>query len=412
MTLPTDVKGLSRDDHRAHHTTLHARHNTQVWAHEYASLQHAVDAAVTRGGVVYIPPQGVTIDTPLTLPRGDSDGGGGVWLVGVGRQPHISGAATFPKDRALIEWPAATGHVWNQRIENVTLALPNVPGVKAVHYPLSDNSTWDAMQVQRLQIVMRDVHILCHNDYHETLLDFEGCVWYSELTNIIGNPIWGNNTYDTLLLKAGRDLWDVARLIPDAPGLFNCTLHNLYSTWLRGGRSRMFEGRIHFTTWHNAFCDGGSTGPGYHFIGAAQSQLVNLGTEGREDKPANWLFEDCASMSIVNAGIGVSYNFKGTGFGHGMELRNCRDMHFDGRLTGTHNAVYSLQSEGKRLLYVDAKCKRCTFDRWQVKGQVITDEIEIAGDDSNRVEYVLFKWQAEEVGTLRGKSAIDSKIGA
>lgn len=403
MTLPTDVSGLSAANHRTHHNAMHARYNAQVWAHEYASLQHAVDAAVTRGGVVYIPPQGVTVAQPVILPRGGANGIGTVHLVGVGNKPRISGAANFPEGRALIEWERTPTRAWHQRIENVALELPNRLGVKAIHFAVTNDDTWEQISVERLQIVLQDVHIFGHNDYHDTLIDLEGCTWYSTLERVIGDCASGNNTYPTLLLRSGVDTWNTAHLGNDAPGLFNCMLRQLHCTWRRGGRGRMFEGRAFYSAFENIFSDGSSAAC-FVFRQSLACNLVNLATEGREEKPAMYVFEDCASMSATNIGIGTPNVFDGSGYGHGLLLQNCRDMHFSGRLIVPGNPIYSVQSEGKRLLYVDADCKRCTFDRWQVRGQDIAAEIEIAGDASNRVNYVLFGWPADNVttGTLTG----------
>lgn len=365
-----------------------------ILATDYPTLQEAVNAASERVGVVHIPPQGIDISQPLILPRGGLTGAGVVHLVGQGNRPEIRGAANFPKERALIEWADVAERAWNQRLENLTLKLPNVTGVKAAHYKLHDPSSWLTMHAERMQIVMRDIEVLCHNDYHEVLFDFEGGTQCSEFTNIQGNPGLGNNTYNTLLFRAGRDLWEggkVASELPDVPGFFSCRLSRIYSTGYRGGRSRMFEGRLNACTWDTSFADG-STEPSMHLIQSAQSTLTGVLTEGRQEQPANWLLEDCASLSLVNCGIGHPYEYKpGAGFGNGMELRRCRDIRFDGRLTGPKSAIYSVQSQGQRVLVIDADCKRCTGANIQVRGTAVTDEIRIEGDASNQVEYILFQ---------------------
>lgn len=375
-----------------------------VYASEYDTMQDAVDAAAalsSGGGVVIITP-GTYTTPPFVLPRDKS-----VAVLGTGPHCVIKGdAASFESGDALVSWEAGEGHVWHQQIEGVVLELPNVDGAKAIHYALTDATTWDEMRTQRLQIILRDVQILCHNDYHETLVDLEGSTWYSEITNLIGNPGLGSNTYDTLLLKTGTgyplpDDGDYIDLVPDAPGLFACQLRNLHSTWLRGGRSRMFEGRLNLTQWHGAFCDGGSTGPSYHFIDSLQSNLVGLSCEGREEKPAMWLFENCANMQMVNCSHGASLDFKTGTFGNGVEMRNCRDMQWNGKLASGATAIYSVQSEGKKAIVLDEDTRRCTFTNWNIRATDVADEFEDNGTD-NAIHYVRLHSGTEEAGVFSG----------
>lgn len=393
--LPTSVDGRSKAQHRADHEALHRLANH----HASNDIQADIDRIASAGGGALLLEDKTYTTPPLILPRTPV-----VRLIGLPGAVIKGDAASFEAGDALVSWAAGAGHVWHQHIEGITLEMPDVAETKAIHYALTDATTWAEMVTQRLQLILRDVQVLCRNDYHAVLVDLEGCMWYGEITNLIGNPAWGDNTYDTLLLRTGTGYplpndADYMAYIPDAPGLFACQLRNLHSTWLRGGRSRMFEGRLNLCHWYGGFCDGGSTGPSYWFKDSLASNLIGLACEGREEKPAMWLFENCANMQMQNCSHGAPLNFKTGTFGNGVELRNCRDMQWSGKLASGATAIYSVQSEGKKALVLDEDCRRCTFTNWNIRAVDVVNEMDIQGTN-NRVDYVRLHSSVEESGTL------------
>jgi hypothetical protein len=394
--LPTNLTGLTREDHMNHHEAQHARYNADVYAGDYGSLQAAVDEGKARAIAsgtqerVQIAPGIYTIDNPLILPRSGLDLGASVHLVGAGRgQTIIKGSASFPTNRALIEWDTTTARAWGQKIAHIGFQLPNVAGVKAIHYKLTDSSTYNAMNVERAQIDLIDLHIVAHNDYHDKLIKLEGIIIASTLSGLYGDPVLGTGTYDTLLLEVDSA---VDGAVPgedsDGPGLYGCTLNQLYGMVIKGGHSTVFSGRLSRSQFRDGFSNGGKTRPSFAFINSVASTLENIATEGQGEQPI-FKFDHCSFMDGRNIGIGTPDAVGDNGVGNGLELIASHDCEFVNRWNAGNKPSFS--SKGVKVVTIDADSKRNTFKRWGIRsGGTPANEFTIAGDSSNRIEYIDF----------------------
>lgn len=389
-TFPSTAAGRTRDQHRADHEQMWTHFNASINAADYSTLQAAIDAAetqVSNGGVVYIPPGTYTIDAPLILPRTGSSPTGAVHLIGAGRyQTIIAGSGSFPTDRALIEWDAVASRAWEQKISGIGFSLPSTANVRAIHFEVTDNTSWSAVNDERFQLDLEDIYITCHNDYHPVLIKIEGICNYSSIRRIYGDPVLGSGTYDTLLLQADYDFDGTPPNYADAPGFYHCDLSHLYGMVRRGGQCATFEGRLFRSRMTDCFANGGKDLPNFNFINSLNSVLENLSTEGQGEKP-QMRFDTCEFMDGRNFGFGTPNAIGDSGVGNGVELIGCEDCRFDGRIAVSGNPAFS--ASGVYLVAIDSDCKRNTFTRWGVRPGVggVAGEFSIAGT-ANTIGYI------------------------
>jgi hypothetical protein len=174
---------------------------------DFPSLQDAVNAAAESsllGGTVFIPPSvDVNISQPVILPRTDLTPTNVVKIVGGDRYTsRIVGTRDFPASRALIEWEQEPKRTWEQKIANLTLDLPDVNGVKAIHYQHIGERTDDDYSAERFQIDLENLLIKGSNSHHEVLIDLEASVFFSKFHYIIGDTNPGSAPiHDTILLR-------------------------------------------------------------------------------------------------------------------------------------------------------------------------------------------------------------------
>lgn len=385
------------------HNQIAARLNRVLYATDYASLHHAVDAAKTRGGIVYIPPGTVcTIDEPLVLPRTGYAPEGFVQLVGAGAYTSvIKGSAAFPAGRALIEWEPVKARALAQRISGLSLALPDVDGVMAIHYQPTAKGTFADQNAERLYLALEHLYITAHNDYHERLIYLEGAINRSIFNYIEGAPALGDGTYATLLLETDFDLPAPSDIANDMVGLMFSRMSHLYPMTRRGGKCRLFKGRMNGGYLGNSWCNGGGEDPGYELINTIKTVIEDTGTEGFAEKP-QYRFENCHFLDGRAINIGTP---NGDIVGNGLELIGCTDCRFDGRYVYAGNPAFSTQGQGgAKVTVIDADSARNVFTRWGVRA-VDGDgeaELEIAAPESagNRIEWVDVRTGA--TGTLTG----------
>lgn len=390
--------------HPEAHNQIAHRLNANVYACDYLTLQDAVDAAKAqsngRGGTVHLPPGFTDLDTPLILPRSGLDLANLVHLEGAGRGVSvIRGTASFPANRALIEWEATPARSWGQRIAHLGFQLPNVAGVKAIHYKLTDASTYNAINIERAQIDLIDLYISAHNDYHDTLIKLEGIIQAATISGLYGDPVLGNGTYDTLLLAVDSTINGAAPAEDnDGPGLFACTLNQLFSMIIHGGLSSVFSGRLNRSRLGDSFSNGGKFRPSYAFINSVASTIENVSTEGQGEQPI-FKFDHCAFMDGRNIGIGTPDTVNGGSVGNGLELIASHDCRFDNRWNMGGKPSFS--SKGVKVVTIDADSKRNSFTRWGIRSSGIpANEFSILGDSSNTIQYIDFNDNSS--GVIKG----------
>lgn len=338
--------------HPAAHNQIADRLNLTRWADDYASVQAAIDVGP---GVVLLANKTYTTH-PLVLPRNPSTSDlSSVRLVGSGPMTRLKGdVASFETGDSLISWAAVTARAFHQQVINMTLELPNVAGVRAIHYQPTAKSNSAEHGAERLQVHLENLRILAHNDYHEELIYLEGTINRSIIRNIEGDPAFGDGTYQTLLLHTDSDLFsDIGN---DLVGFSaTCVIDTLYSAVVRGGRGAAFRGRMNASIFRSAFGDGGLT-PSFHFINCIQSRVENIYTEGRSEQPAMIVFEGCQRMTLDQFGLGTPDElYPGAGYGHGLMLTNTQRSVFRNRWIGPAKPVYSSATGNtKKLLVLDS----------------------------------------------------------
>lgn len=381
---------------------IRQRLRSVFYGSDYASLQSAIDATKTQtnnGGVLNISPGRHMINEPLIIPRTGATPQNVVHLIGAGRyQTTIYGSDDFPAGRALIEWEDVPARAWEQRIQGIGFELPNVPDVKAIHYRLTDNSSFSAIDAERAQISLENLYIIANNDYHPVLIKIEGINIGATIRQIEGDPQQGNNaTYDTLLLEVDSTYPGFTQG-GDSPGLFSCDISQLYGSARRGGYSSVFRGRLCRSRMADCFGNGGKNDPSFTFVNSISSTLENLSTEGQGEKP-QFLFDRCEFMDVRNFGVGTPDAVGDGGIGNGIELIGCNDNQFDNRWADGSKPSFS--ARGVRVISVDADSRRNRFTRVGIRSAGIpADEFSIAGGVSNEVHY--FDFQTNSGGVITG----------
>lgn len=367
--------------HPGAHNQIATRLNLTRWADDYASVQDAIDVGP---GTVLFAAKTYTVP-PLVLPRNPSTSNlSSVKLMFMPGARLKGDADSFAEGDALISWEASTARAYEQAICGVggiaTLELPNVAGVRAIHYAPTDKSDVTAQNAERLQIHVENLRFLGHNDYHQQFIYLEGAINRSVLRNLYGDPALGDATYETVLVTTDTDI--TGDLGNDWVGFnYTCLLEHLHSTILRGGRGAVFHGRLNASILRDCFCDGGTVAS-YKFVNSTQSTVQNLFTEGRGEQPAMFVFDGCEFMVADTLGIANPDEWNGSGFGHGLLLTGTSYSTFRNRRTSAQKLVYSAATDNtKMLIVIDEDSRHNTFTQFGVRvGQGgLADEIEDNG---------------------------------
>lgn len=163
------------------------------------------------------------------------------------------------------------------------------------YYSVEKLRAYFGQQRSRLQIYLEDLRINGSNEYHESLLRFEGSVINSTIQNIQGNcSTGGKPKYDSILLHFD-DGNELINSYPKSSHLYafdNVGFQyghienigvNLYNGY---GFHSIFKGRINRSSIINAHAIGGALEtPAFYFSNSFESELINLTTEGIAEKP-------------------------------------------------------------------------------------------------------------------------------
>lgn len=373
---------------------------------DYSSLQDAVNAAAEAsiyGGTVFIPPSvEVLLTRPAILPRTDLSPLRVVKIVGGDKYTsRIVGTLDFPPGRALIEWEKESKRAWEQKIANLTLELPDVPDTKAIDYPhLRDRSEED-YSMERLQIDLIDLLVKGSNTYHQVLIDLQASVFFSRFQNVIGDIKPGTSPrYDTNLLQTDSKHTGKhgERPLGDTPGIAYSNLSNLHNPIRRGGFAQVFKGRLVLCSFSDSFCNGGRQNPSYEFINCQATQLLNIGTEGRGEKPIVKMI-GCVFMQVDQLGLGTPNEVDGSGIGNGLELYACNDCAFDTHFTLPEKPAFS--NLGVKVVVIDRLSKRNKFTNWGFRaanGDIAAEvDIQAPRENGNVIQGVDVKTDREQV---------------
>jgi len=375
---------------------------------DYPSLQDAVNAAAAAsiyGGTVFIPPSvEVTLSLPVILPRTDLTPVRVVKIVGGDKYTsRIIGTSDFPPGRALIEWEKESKRAWEQKIANLTLELPDVPDTKAICYQHLREKSEEDYSRERLQIDLIDLLIKGSNTHHKVLIDLQASVFCSRFHNIIGDKKLGASPlYDTILLQTASKHTGENGEVPlgDTPGISYSSLSNLHSPIRRGGFAQLFKGRLVLCGFSNSFCNGGRHNPSFEFINCQATQLTNLGTEGRGEKPIVKMTA-CVFMQVDQLGLGTPDEVNGSGIGNGLELFACRDCTFNTRLALPEKPAFS--DRGVKVVFIDKHSKRNKFTNWGFRaadGDIATEiDIQAPQQHGNIIKGVDVRTGREQIIT-------------
>lgn len=239
-------------------------------ADDTAAIQAAINAAkamglsTRSGATVYFPPGEYSVSSPLLLPRTGATARGVVWLDGENRwSSRIQGAASFPTNRAMIEWSddepysGATYNAYYQRVANLTIELPDVAGTKGLwHKPVNAIATYTSLVEQQLQLDIENVLFEANNEFHEVIIDLEigckGATW----RNVFGDPARGTGAnkeqYSTLLIRTGyqwpaKTITDLSRNVSTVTATFSAAHGMTAPEWVVIAGSTNYNGAWRIT---------------------------------------------------------------------------------------------------------------------------------------------------------------------
>lgn len=388
--LPTTVAGRNKAQHQSDHEILHRLANRWASSDPQADIDRVYDAG---GGAVWFESKDYTIP-PLVLPRNpDVNDLRSVVLMLCPGARLIGDAQSFQSGDAMISWEPRQARAFHQGIVGykgfATLQLPNVDGVKAIHYLPTSKADYNAHNAERMQIHLENLRIVGSNQYHPVFIHLEGTINRSVIRNIEGDPGQNDAQYETLLIQTDTAI--TGDKGDDWIGFQFSTLERLWSMTVRGGYARLFEGRLNASTMRHAFCNGG-TEPCFKIVNSCQSTIERTNTEGQSEQPAQYVLDGCEFLTMRNIGIGDPSQIGEEGYGDGMQLIGCTDCTLDGRRTASGKQVYSTGTGNtKKLLVLDENSHRNKFTRFGVRvGEGgLSAEIEDNGTD-NVIEAVEF----------------------
>ncbi len=253
---------------------------------------------------------------------------------------------------------------------------------------------------------------------------------------------------DTLLFQFGSTKSGVAPSFPDedSVGMGFSMMENCQPSMRRGGRIQGFSGRLYESSLRHMFVNGGRfiNGPAYHFINSGFVVMDNVRTEGGGES-AQFQFTNCDTMDIFNSGpivptapqaswtastpysIGmevvttgfaagtpiaskkiylctttgtsgmaepawpgagtimdgtVVWTTEGDAVGDGIVLEGCANIRWHGCHARVGSAPFS--SRLVKLLTMDAMCRDCVFDNFDIVGTDPNAEIAISAPRSAR----------------------------
>lgn len=264
---------------------------------DITAITAAVTAAKTagvlgRGACVFFPAGDYIISNPIILPRTGSTPANVVTVRGAAcRSVSIRGNGSVPTGRALIEWDATTSRAWHQEITDLTLALPNVAGVRGIHYKKNAaGTTLTDFNNERCQIILRDLLIEGNNGYHTSLIKLEGQVFYSKFERVFGDcqrsgllgatayaPV---TDYDTATFEFDSNTYGDP-VSSDIVGVSYSSFERCGAGSLRrGGRGVLIRGKIKATSITDGWCDGGRYDAGIDLINSFNVHVKNCNNEG------------------------------------------------------------------------------------------------------------------------------------
>jgi hypothetical protein len=340
----------------------------------------AAGAAGLPGATVLLREGEPRISQPWILPRSGATPQNVVQVLGRGsRNTRLGGLGSSWAARALIEWDnGASVPAWHQSIRNMGFLVPNVAGAMAINYKPNDKSTGAACLAERLQLDLKNLLFEGNNQYHSSSVRLEGNISASSFRRLYGDPGQGSpNNYDTVVLEFDQS--DYGAEGADASGGTFCHFSEIYSAIRRGGFSGVFKGRLIRSTIQQMTASFARISPTLELIKSTNVIVSGYSNEGGGSQPQLKL-TDCSNLTFVDLGIGSPID-RGLGVGNGAELVNVRDSRFLGmwRRTGvpTFNAV------GKKILTLDANCKRNEFLNWTLNGSLANEVLCNAPDTAD-----------------------------
>jgi hypothetical protein len=351
---------------------------------DWAAIQATINAAKVAGaeglpgGTVFFPPGEYGLSAPLVLPRTEATPKHVVQILGSGpRTTRLRGLSNFPTNRAMIEWDnTLSTQAWDQSIRGIGFLLPNVAGAMAIHYQPNNKSTGAACLAETLSITLEDLLIEGSNQYHQRFIYLEGNVKGSSFIRITGDPTQGTPAHDTALFEF--DTADYGAEGDDSAGGTFCSFQAINAMLRRGGYSTVLKGRLLRSSMVDIHGQEARAAATLELDHSSSVTILNYSNEGGGSQP-QLKISNSSDLHFVSLGIGTPVD-KGLGVGNGVELVNVRDSRFAGVWRRTGNPSFS--SFGRRMLTIDAACKRNRFDDWLLTAS-LANEVENNAPDTN-----------------------------
>jgi hypothetical protein len=273
----------------------------------------ALGATGYLGAEIVMPPGVFDFSVPWVWPRTGTTPTNVVGLAGSNDRPTVCRTtAGFPAGRALIEWADTASRVQHQHFHDFTINLqPGPLGVRAIHFKLSGTVTTEAQVIAQWFQFGRFARIVVEGQgsySNNAVIKFEGGVRHTDFIDVHGDPSQG--TYDVPLFEFD---WLVGSsgnpptVAADSVGYEFGTIDGSWSTIRRAGWSRLFKGRMYFSTIKNANCNGGKSGNagvGIHLINSFEYTLENITQEG-QGEAAQYRLENARRGHLRHVGIGT-----------------------------------------------------------------------------------------------------------
>ena len=380
------------------------------------AIQAAIDAAKamgnanSSGAIVYFPSGVYRVTSPLVLPRNGLQPDTFVGLVGEDLScVQIGNAieATFPTNRAVIEWEATLSRVQHPLISDLCIRVPRVDGAMAIHFEPTLNTTFAQITAERFHAPrFHNLLIQGSNQYHPRFIHLEGEIVQADFENLYFDPSINTYTYDTVGIECDTNLFGNTVATGTLSGFAYSQFRNIHGSIRSGGYVQVFKGTFSRSDWYTSFCNGNRDAVGYEFINSFASILNALSNEGQGE--VQFKLNNCVQMFFSNCGIGAP-NDAGSGVNNGVELVGSTDCLWIGRATGS--GVPSFTTSSVKMLTVDANSHRNTFLN-VLTNDTFANEITNSGNDNYFEGYNVTGATKQYLGTLNHGGVDVRRLGA
>ncbi len=380
------------------------------------AIQAAITAAAANngtvswsgGGGVYFPAGRYVVSAPLTIPRTDRPSlildAGPLVLRGDGfASSLLLAAATFPDNRAVIEWESSEKmSLWNG-IHDLAIRIPYMAGksgIWAVHFDLvGAPATLTDLYKQRFMLETRNVVVYGDNRTAAGGFKLEGNVYMGRFVNTgldLEIDSTANMTRDSILFKF--DDGTINEAWSDQNGCSTCYFEDIHVGRDRGLGGQLITGSLYQSTIMRAVAIAPNYVAGAAYLDLKKSfntRLINMQFEGYPTgatPPTSpmILVTDSWNVDFENLALGCPPNVNGKD-GVSFVNTSASSVRFAAHETGWCGWQYY---GSKKKMLLDVNSRHNTI--WIPSAGPIASEISDLGTDNNWVgfDYNLEAWAA------------------